>query len=40
MWLWLTWKNLGWAIMYIAAISSIITELFEAVGWMASVALG
>lgn len=31
MWLWLTWKNLGWAaIMYIAAISSIDGELFEA----------
>ena len=31
MWLWLTWKNLGWAaIMYIAAISSIDTEMFEA----------
>lgn len=30
-WLWLTWKNLGWAaIMYIAAISSIDEELFEA----------
>jgi putative aldouronate transport system permease protein len=31
MWLWLTWKNLGWAaIMYIAAIASIDGELFEA----------
>jgi ABC-type polysaccharide transport system, permease component len=31
MWLWLTWKNLGWAaIMYIAAITSIDEELFEA----------
>ncbi len=31
MWLWLTWKNLGWAaIMYIAAISSIDAELNEA----------
>lgn len=30
-WLWLTWKNLGWAaVMYIAAISSIDEELFEA----------
>ena len=30
-WLWLTWKNLGWsAIMYIAAISSIDDELFQA----------
>lgn len=30
-WLWLTWKNLGWAaIMYIAAISSIDEELFQA----------
>ncbi|MGB8452528.1 MAG: ABC transporter permease subunit [Anaerocolumna sp.] len=30
-WLWLTWKNLGWAaIMYIAAITSIDEELFEA----------
>ena len=31
MWLWLTWKNLGWAaIMYIAAISGIDEGLFEA----------
>ncbi|MHB8127751.1 MAG: ABC transporter permease subunit [Mobilitalea sp.] len=31
MWLWLTWKNLGWAaIMYIAAISGIDSELNEA----------
>ena len=31
MWLWLTWKNLGWAaIMYIAAISGIDQELNEA----------
>jgi putative aldouronate transport system permease protein len=31
MWLWLTWKNLGWAaIMYIAAISGIDSEMFEA----------
>ena len=31
MWLWLTWKNLGWAaIMYIAAISSIDEEMYEA----------
>lgn len=31
MWLWLTWKNAGWAaIMYIAAISSIDEELYEA----------
>lgn len=30
-WLWLTWKNLGWsAIMYIAAISSIDGELYQA----------
>lgn len=30
-WLWLTWKNLGWsAIMYIAAISSVDEEMFEA----------
>ena len=31
MWLWLTWKNAGWAaIMYIAAISGIDEELMEA----------
>lgn len=31
MWLWLTWKNAGWAaIMYIAAISGIDTEMNEA----------
>lgn len=31
MWLWLTWKNLGWsAIMYIAAIAGIDDELFQA----------
>ncbi|MCR5502946.1 MAG: ABC transporter permease subunit [Lachnospiraceae bacterium] len=31
MWLWLTWKNAGWAaIMYIAAISGIDEELYEA----------
>ena len=31
MWLWLTWKNAGWAaIMYLAAISSIDEELIEA----------
>lgn len=31
MWLWLTWKNLGWAaIMYIAAISGIDAEIYEA----------
>ncbi|MDR0898545.1 MAG: ABC transporter permease subunit [Oscillospiraceae bacterium] len=31
MWLWLTWKNLGWAaIMYIAAISGISPDLYEA----------
>ncbi len=30
-WLWLTWKNLGWAaIMYIAAISGIDEELYQA----------
>lgn len=30
-WLWLTWKNLGWAaIMYIAAISGIDEEMYEA----------
>ena len=30
-WLWLTWKNLGWAaIMYIAAISGIDDELYQA----------
>lgn len=30
-WLWLTWKNLGWAaIMYISAISSIDEEMYEA----------
>jgi putative aldouronate transport system permease protein len=31
MWLWGTWKGLGWsAIMYIAALSSIDQELYEA----------
>ncbi len=31
MWLWLTWKTLGWcAIMYLAAISGIDQELYEA----------
>ena len=31
MWLWSTWKSLGWsAIMYIAAISGIDAELYEA----------
>lgn len=31
MWLWLTWKNLGWAaIMYIAAITGIDAQMFEA----------
>jgi putative aldouronate transport system permease protein len=31
MWLWLTWKNAGWAaIMYIAAISAIDEEMNEA----------
>ena len=31
MWLWLTWKNLGWAaIMYIAAIAGIDEEMYEA----------
>ncbi len=30
-WLWLTWKNLGWAaIMYVAAISNIDNEMIEA----------
>jgi len=30
-WLWLTWKNLGWAaIIYIAAISGIDNEMYEA----------
>lgn len=30
-WLWLTWKNLGWSsIMYIAAISGIDNEMYEA----------
>lgn len=30
-WLWLTWKNLGWAaVMYIAAISGIDDELYQA----------
>ena len=30
-WLWLTWKNLGWAsIMYIAAISGIDNQMYEA----------
>jgi putative aldouronate transport system permease protein len=30
-WLWLTWKNLGWAaIMYIAAMSGIEAEMYEA----------
>jgi putative aldouronate transport system permease protein len=31
MWLWLTWKNLGWAaIMYIAAIAGVDAQLYEA----------
>ncbi len=31
MWLWLTWKNLGWAsIMYVAAIAGIDAEIYEA----------
>lgn len=31
MWMWLTWKNLGWAaIMYLAAIAGIDRELYEA----------
>ena len=31
MWLWLTWKNLGWAaIMYLAAIAGIDREMYEA----------
>lgn len=31
MWLWLTWKNLGWAaIMYIAAIAAVDESLYEA----------
>ena len=31
MWLWLTWKNLGWAaIMYIAAIAGVDAEMYEA----------
>ncbi len=31
MWLWLTWKNAGWAaIMYLAAITGIDEEMFEA----------
>lgn len=31
MWLWLTWKNLGWtAIIYISSISGIDAELYEA----------
>jgi putative aldouronate transport system permease protein len=31
MWLWLTWKNLGWAaIMYIAAIAGIDEQMYEA----------
>jgi putative aldouronate transport system permease protein len=30
-WIWLTWKNLGWAaIMYIAAIAGIDAEMYEA----------
>jgi putative aldouronate transport system permease protein len=31
MWLWLTWKNLGWAAsMYIAAIAGVDTQMYEA----------
>lgn len=31
MWLWLTWKNLGWAaIMYIAAIAGVDAQMYEA----------
>ncbi|MDR1531922.1 MAG: ABC transporter permease subunit [Clostridiales bacterium] len=31
MWLWLTWKNVGWAaIMYIAAIAGVDAEMYEA----------